>query len=156
MVPLYCEGCSLWVRLDQWPVKVSWLGELTAVFWWMEFDHFSLECSEVSSSAFWGVYVFGMAWATCLLMLRAVFLLCWRISMGCLALELVSSWFQWSLGGALFQCRCGDFWVSSCLLMFPEIRSSLMFSSFGVKPPISGFQSHSFSSLKTFPSIHHR
>ena len=45
----------------------------------------------MSSSAFWGVYVFGMAWATCLLMLRAMFLLCWRISVGCLALELVGS-----------------------------------------------------------------
>ena len=28
-------------------------------------------------------------WAACLLMLRVVFLLCWRISMVCLALELV-------------------------------------------------------------------
>ena len=33
--------------------------------------------------------------------------------------------------------------------MFPGIRSSLMFSSFGVKPPASGFQSYSYSSLKT-------
>ena len=38
----------------------------------------------------------GLAWlwAACLLMLRAVFLLCWRISMVCLALELVSSWVE--------------------------------------------------------------
>ena len=28
-----------------------------------------------------------------------------------------------------------------------------MFSSFGVKPPASGFQSYSYSSLKTSPSI---
>ena len=33
-------------------------------------------------------------WAACLLMLRAVFLLCWRISMVCLALELVGSWVE--------------------------------------------------------------
>ena len=35
----------------------------------------------------------GLAWiwAVCLLMLRAVFLFCWRISMVCLALELVGS-----------------------------------------------------------------
>ena len=31
-------------------------------------------------------------WAACLLMLKVVFLLCWRISMVCLALELVDSW----------------------------------------------------------------
>ena len=43
--------------------------------------------------------------------------------------------------------------MSSCLLRFPGIRSSLMFSSFGVKPPASGFQSYSYSSLKTSPSI---
>ena len=30
-----------------------------------------------------------------------------------------------------------------------------MFSSFGVKPPASGFQSYSYSSLKTSPSIQH-
>ena len=30
--------------------------------------------------------------AACILMLRAVFLCCWRISMVCLALELVGSW----------------------------------------------------------------
>ena len=33
-------------------------------------------------------------WAACILMLRAVFLLCWRISMVCLALELVGSWVE--------------------------------------------------------------
>ena len=30
------------------------------MFWWMELDLFSLECNEVSSSEFWGVYGFGM------------------------------------------------------------------------------------------------
>ena len=36
----------------------------------------------------------GLAWlwAACLLMLRAVFIFCWRISMVHLALELVGSW----------------------------------------------------------------
>ena len=33
--------------------------------------------------------------------------------------------------------------------MFPIVRSSLVFSGFGLKPPASGFQSYSFSSLKT-------
>ena len=31
------------------------------MFWWVELDVFSLECSEVSSSEFWGVYGFSMA-----------------------------------------------------------------------------------------------
>ena len=38
----------------------------------------------------------GLAWlwAACLLMLRAVFLLFWRISMVCLTVELVGSWVE--------------------------------------------------------------
>ena len=59
------------------------------------------------------------------------------------------------LGGARFQCRYGGFWVSSGLLMFPGISSSLVFSSFGDKPPASGFQSYSYSSIKTSPFIQH-
>ena len=61
MVPFYCGACSLWVGLDCCLVKVSWLGKLVSVFWWVELDLFSLECNEVSSSEFWGVYGFGMA-----------------------------------------------------------------------------------------------
>ena len=52
MVPLYCGGSSLWVRLGKWLVKVSWLGKLVSVFWWVEVDLFSLERNEVSSSEF--------------------------------------------------------------------------------------------------------
>ena len=62
----------------------------------------------------------------------------------------------WLLGGAWFQCRYGGFWMSSYVLMFPGTRSSLMFSSLGVKSPTSGFQSYSNSNLKTSPSIQHR
>ena len=32
--------------------------------------------------------------------------------------------------------------MSSCRLMFPGVRSSLVFSGFGFKPPASGFQSY--------------
>ena len=60
VVPLYCGDSSLWVRLDEWFVKVSWLGKLVSVFWWVELDFFSLECNEVSSSEFWDVYEFGV------------------------------------------------------------------------------------------------
>ena len=47
--------------LDEWLVKVSWLGKVTSVFLWVELDLFSLECNEVSSSEFWVVYGFVMA-----------------------------------------------------------------------------------------------
>ena len=43
--------------------------------------------------------------------------------------------------------------MSSCQLMFPRVRSSLVFSGFGLKPPASGFQSYSYSSLKTSQSV---
>ena len=59
-VPLYCGGSSLWVGLDGWLVKVSWLGKLALVFWWVELDFFSLECNEVSSNEFWDVSGFGV------------------------------------------------------------------------------------------------
>ena len=39
--------------------------------------------------------------------------------------------------------------------MFPGVRSSLVFSGFGLKSPASGFQSYFYSSLKTSPSIQH-
>jgi len=42
--------------------------------------------------------------------------------------------------------------MSSCRLMFPGVRSSLVFSGFGLMPPASGFQSYFYSSLKTSPS----
>ena len=62
----------------------------------------------------------------------------------------------WLFGGAWFQCRYGGFWMSSYRLMFPGVRSSLVFSDFGLKAPASGFQSYYYSSLKTSPSIQHQ
>ena len=40
----------------------------------------------------------------------------------------------------------------SYYLMFPVVRSSLVFSGFGVKSPASGFQYYSSSSLETSPN----
>ena len=57
----------------------------------MELDLFSLECSEVSSTEFWVSMGLAWLWAAYILMLRAVFLRCWRLSMVCLALEFVGS-----------------------------------------------------------------
>ena len=59
----------------------------------------------------------------------------------------------WLLAGDLFQCRYGGFWMVSYSLMFCVVRSSLVFSGFGLKSPASGFQSYSSSSLKTSPTI---
>ena len=43
--------------------------------------------------------------------------------------------------------------MASYRLMLPGVRSSLVFSGFGLKPPGTGFQSYSYSSLKTSPSV---
>ena len=68
--------------------------------------------------------------------------------MVCLALELVGPWvvLGFSVGMEVFD---------ELLLMFPGVRSSLMFSGFGLKPPASGVQFYFYSSLKTSPSIPH-
>ena len=38
----------------RWFVKVSWLGKLVSVFWWVELDFFSLECNEVFTELYRG------------------------------------------------------------------------------------------------------
>ena len=67
-----------------------------------------------------------------------------------LALELVGPWvvLGFSVGMEAF-----DELLS---INVPGVRSSLVFSGFGLKPPASGFQSYFHSSLKTSPSIQHR
>ena len=45
----------------------------------------------------------------------------------------------WLLGGGWFQCSYGGFWTFSYYLMFRIVRSFLVFSGFGLKPPASGF-----------------
>ena len=41
VVPFYYDDFAPWVGLDDWLVKVSWLGKLVSVFWCMEMDFFS-------------------------------------------------------------------------------------------------------------------
>ena len=151
VVPLYCGGSSLCVGLDEWLVKVSWLGKLASVLWWVELDLFSLKCKEVSSSEFWSVCVFGVTFGHLYFGAQGYV----PIFVGELAWYVFSET-CWLLGGSWFQCRYRGSWMSSCQLMFPGVRSFLVFSSFGFKPPASGFQSYSYSSLKTFPSIEHQ
>ena len=61
----------------------------------------------------------------------------------------------WLLGSGWFQCRYGGFWMVSYSLMIPVVRSSLVFSGFGLKSPASGFQFYSSNSLKTSPTMQH-
>ena len=69
--------------------------------------------------------------------------------MVCLALEFVGSWVV--LGFTVGMEAFDEF----LLIMFPGVRSSLMFSGFGLKPSASGFQSYFYSSLKTSSIQHH-
>ena len=71
--------------------------------------------------------------------------------MVCLALELVGPWVVLS-----FSVGMEAFDEISYRLVFPGVRISLVLSGFGLKPPASGFQSYSYSSLKTSPSIQHQ
>ena len=62
----------------------------------------------------------------------------------------------WLLGGAWFQC---EVWRLLDALLSINVPWSQEFSgvlSIGLKPPASGFQSYSYSSLKTSPSIQHQ
>ena len=98
-----------------------------AVGSWVELDLFSLKCNEVSSSEFWGVYGFGMALGSLCFNAQACVPTLLENQRG-----LSCSGTCWLLGGAWFQCGYGGFWMSSCLLMFSGMRSSLVFSSFGI------------------------
>ena len=56
----------------------------------------------------------------------------------CLALELVGPWVVLGFSVGM------EALMSFYRLMFPGVRSSLVFSGFGLKPTASGFQSYSF------------
>ena len=147
---LYCGVSSLWVELYRWLVKVSWLGKLVLVSWWVELDFFSLECNDVSSNELWDVYGFGVTLGRLHIEAQGyvpVLLenLCGMSCSGTYRL----------LCGVWFQYRYGGFWMNSYWLMFPGVGSSLVFSGFRLKPPASSFQSYSYSSFKSSPSIQH-
>ena len=90
----------MWVGLYQCLVKVSWLGKLVWVFWWVELDFFSLECNEVSSNVLGDVNGFEVTLGN--LYIEA---------QGCVPVLLENlhgmscSGICWPLGGAWFQCR---------------------------------------------------
>ena len=96
----YCGISSLWVGLYRWLAKVSWLGKLVSVFWWV--DSFSLGCNEVCSNELWDVNGFGVTLGS--LYIEA---------QGCVPIVLENLHGMscpgncWPLGGAWFQCRYG-------------------------------------------------
>ena len=69
--------------------------------------------------------------------------------MVCLALEFVGPWvvLGFSVGMEAFD--------ELLLINVSWIQEFSVFSGFGLKPPASSFQSYSYSSLKTSPSIQH-
>ena len=64
------------------------------MFWWMELNLLSLECSEVSSSEFWGVYGFAIALGSLYFTACGCVPALLENSMVYLALELVGSWVE--------------------------------------------------------------
>ena len=60
----------------------------------------------------------------------------------------------WPLGGVGFSVGMEAF-DELLSINVPGVRTCLMFSGFGIKPPASGFQFYFYSSLKTSPPIQH-
>ena len=141
---LYCGVSSLCVGLYRWLVKVSWLGSLcrSSGGWSCISSLWSaMKCPVMS-------YGMSIAWAACILELRAVFLVAGEFA-----------WYvlPWNLLALVWRLVSEQVWrhlMSSCQLMFSGVRSSLE-SGFGVKPPASSYRSYFYSSLKTSPSIQH-
>lgn len=53
-------NCGVCPHVDSCLMKVSWLGELVHVFWWMELDLFFLKGGAMLNGMFWGACVFGI------------------------------------------------------------------------------------------------
>ena len=100
VVPLYCGVSSLWVGLNDWLLKVSWLGKLVSVLWWVELDFFSLECNEVSSNEFWDANGFSETLGSLYIEAQASVPVLEENLRG-----LSCSGTCWLFGGAWFQCR---------------------------------------------------
>ena len=57
----------MWVGLDEWLVKVSWLGKLALVFWWVELDLFSLSAVKCPVVSFCSLYIKAKGYVSVLL-----------------------------------------------------------------------------------------
>ena len=85
-----------------WLVKVSWLGKLVSVFWWVELDFFSLECNEVSSNEFRDVSGLGVTLGSLYIEAQGYVPVLLENLLG-----ISCSGARWPLDGAWFQCRYG-------------------------------------------------
>ena len=94
MIPLYFGGSSLWVAFDEWLVKVSYLGKLASVFWWWSWISSIWSAMKCTVVSFELSMVLVRLLTTCISVLRIMFLHCWRISLECLALNIVGSWVE--------------------------------------------------------------
>ena len=85
---------------------------------------------------------------------QGMFLHCWRICVVRLALELIGSWVVvgFSVGMEAFGRSLITYYS---YYYFHVVRSFLVFSGLGLKPPASEFQSYYSISLKTSLSIQH-
>ena len=114
----------------------------------MELYFFSLECNEMSGNELWDVYGFGVILGFLYLGAQGCVPYCWRICLVCLALKLVGPWVVLGFSAGM------EVLMSSCLLMFLGVRSSLE-SGFGLKPPTFSYRSYFYSSFIASPSIQH-
>ena len=99
---LYCGVSLLWVGLYGWIVKVSWLGKLVSMFWWVELDFFSLECNKVSSNELRDVSGFGVTLGSLYIEAQGYVLVLLENLHG-----MSCSGTCWLLACAWFQCRYG-------------------------------------------------
>ena len=142
-------GSSLWVGLEEWLVKGSWLWMLELVFWWVELDLLFLECNETSSSEFWAVCGFGVTLGR--LYIKALgyvpALLENLHDMSC-------SGTCWLLGEAWFHCMSGGFLMSYYCLMFLDsgvvwcslvLDLSLLLPVFSLTPTVASRLLYSYS-----------
>ena len=133
----------LWLELDQFLVKVSFVGVIVPVFLCVNLDLVSLKGSAVSSSVFWGVYGLGMALgslSTNGISFVPVWLMIWYVAFSTGSWPLGGSW-SWD----------GGFWESSLWLMSHVMRSSLVVQSPGLGSPTSGVHARP---LTVAPRLH--
>ena len=86
----------------QMPCQGFLIREALSLFWWVELDFFSLECSEVSSNEFQDVNVFGVTLGRLYIESQGYVPVLLENFLG-----MICSGTCWPLGGAWFQCRYG-------------------------------------------------
>ena len=135
------DSSLLWVGLYQWLVNVSCANLCLCFGEWSRIPSLwsAMKCPVVSF-----VVSLGLAWlwVAYLLMLTTVFLICWRISMACLALEIIGSWV-----GPGFSVELGVLW--SCQVL----KLSLLPLAFSMILTVASKLLHPYSTDDTAPRL---